>query len=125
MTLRERPEWIADHPDQAIPKTVKLRIWEREKGRCYLSGRKIMPGDAYEFEHVIALANGGEHRETNIRLALKDAHKAKTAQDVKVAAKIRRQRLKHIGAWPASKTPLKSRGFQKTRPEPEERGRGG
>lgn len=117
MTQRARPEWIADHPDQAIPKVVKLRIWEREGGRCYLTGAKINVGDAYEFEHVIALANGGEHRESNIRLALKDAHRAKTSDDAKLTAKIRRQQLKHIGAWPKSKTPLRSRGFAKTRPE--------
>jgi 5-methylcytosine-specific restriction protein A len=116
--LRARPEWIAKHPDQPIPKIVKLRIWEREGGRCYLSGKKIMPGDAFEFEHVIALANGGEHREGNIRLALKEAHRAKTSADAALTAKIRRQRLKHIGGWPASKTPLRSRGFQKTRPLP-------
>ena len=114
---RARPEWIATHPDQTIPKVVKMRIWEREQGRCYLSGRKIMPGDVYEWEHVIALANGGEHRESNIRLALKEAHREKTSDDAKLTAKIRRQHLKHVGAWPKSKTPLRSRGFQRTRPE--------
>jgi 5-methylcytosine-specific restriction protein A len=98
MTGRTVPEWVATHPDQAIPKAVKLRIWEREQGRCYLSGLKINAlKDAYEFEHVIALANGGEHREFNIKLALKAAHKAKSASDVKVTAKIRRLQLRHLG----------------------------
>lgn len=112
---RSVPEWRATHPDQAIPKAVKARIWLREGGRCYLTGRRINPGDAYEFEHVIALANGGEHREGNIRLALSDAHKAKSAADIDVTAKIRRQHAKYHGYWPKSKAPLKSRGFQKTR----------
>jgi len=115
--IRERPEWVAAHPDQAIPKVVRARIWEREGGRCYLSGRKINPGEAFEYEHVIAIANGGEHRESNIRLALKDRHREKTSDDAALTAKIRRQHLKHIGAWPKSKTPLRSRGFQRTRPE--------
>lgn len=118
MTGRARPEWVATHPDQEIPKAVKLRIWEREGGRCYLSGRKIMPGDAYEFEHVIALANGGEHREQNIKLALSAAHRVKTASDIKTTAKIRRQRLKHLGAWPKSKAKIRSRGFDRTRAQP-------
>jgi 5-methylcytosine-specific restriction protein A len=118
MTGRARPEWIADHPDQAVPKLVKLRIWEREEGRCYLTGLKINAlKDAFEYEHVIALANGGQHRESNIRLALTDAHKAKTRADIDVTVKTRRQRLKHLGQWPKSKTPLRSRGFAKTRPE--------
>jgi 5-methylcytosine-specific restriction protein A len=118
LTTRERPEWVATSPDQAIPKIVKLRIWEREGGRCYLTGRKIdAVRDAFEYEHVIALANGGQHRESNIRLALKDAHKVKTRADIDTAVKTRRQQLKHLGQWPKSKTPLKSRGFQKTRGE--------
>lgn len=119
LTTRERPEWIATHPDQAIPKVVKLRIWEREGGRCYLSGQKIMPGDVYEFEHVIAIANGGEHREGNIRLALKAAHRVKTSADAKLTAKIRRQRLKFIGAWPEAKRKIQSP------PDPWKRGRRG
>lgn len=115
LTTRARPEWIATSPDQAIPKVVKLRIWEREGGRCYLSGRKIMPGDKFEYEHVIALAAGGEHRESNIRLALSEAHKAKTATDVKTAAKIRRVKLKHVGAWPAPIRKMQSRPFPRSR----------
>lgn len=112
MTIRERPEWIAAHPDQAIPKVVRLRIWDREGGRCYLTGAKIRPGDKFEYEHVIALANGGEHRERNIRLALTAPHRAKTSSDAKVTAKIRRVALKHIGAWPKGQK-IQSRGFQR------------
>jgi 5-methylcytosine-specific restriction protein A len=113
---RRVDEWIATHPDQAIPKSVKLRIWEREGGRCYLTGLKINAlKDAYEFEHVIALAHGGQHRESNIKLALKEPHKVKSADDAKITAKIRRMSLKDKGLWPKSKTPLRSRGFEKTR----------
>ena len=100
MTRREVPEWIGATPDTPIPKRVKLRIWERECGRCYLSSRKIMPGDAYEFEHVIAIANGGENRESNIRLALSSKHKEKTARDVAEKAHIDRIRAKHLGLHP-------------------------
>lgn len=112
---RERPEWIATSDDQEIPRLVKLRIWEREKGVCYLTGRKIQPGDAHEFEHVIALECGGQHRESNIRLALTDAHKGKTAQDHDTGAKIRRLHAKHNGYWPPSKAKIKSRGFEGSR----------
>lgn len=94
---REVPEWVADNDDQAIPQRVKLRIWEREGGRCYLTGRKIMPGDKFEYEHVIAISCGGQNREGNIRLALSAPHKAKTARDVATKAKIARVKAKHIG----------------------------
>lgn len=113
---RERPEWIATSDDQAIPRLVRLRIWEREGGRCYLTGEKIQPGDSYEFEHVIALEIGGEHRESNIRLAKTAPHKLKTAADHDAGAKVRRIHAKHNGYYPKSKRPLKSRGFDKSRP---------
>lgn len=112
---RSVPEWIAKHPDQEIPRLVKTRIWLREGGICYLTGRKIEVGDSYEFEHVIALNCGGQHRESNIRLALTDPHREKTAQDADVGAKIKRIHAKHHGYWPKSKAPLKSRGFERTR----------
>lgn len=94
---RAVPEWIGKTPDTPIPPRVKLRIWEREGGRCYLSGRKIMPGDAFQYEHVIALCNGGENRENNIRLALSAPHREKTAKDVAEKSKVARVRAKHLG----------------------------
>lgn len=114
--MRSVPEWIATSDDQAIPKAVKLRIWAREEGRCYLTGLKINAlKDTYEFEHVIALVNGGEHREGNIKLALTEAHKVKSKADAGTAAKIRRVTLKHRGQWPKPKRALKSRGFEPSR----------
>lgn len=112
MTARAVPEWIADHPDQAIPTRVKLRIWEREGGRCSLTHRKIRPGDAYDFEHRIALSCGGEHREFNIVLALRVAHVEKTADDVALKSKIARTRAKFLGIYPKGQR-IQSRGFQK------------
>jgi 5-methylcytosine-specific restriction protein A len=113
---RSVPEWRGATDDAAIPKIVKLRIWEREGGRCYLTGLKINAlKDTFEYEHVIALANGGEHREGNIRLALTEAHKVKSKADAGVTAKIRRVSLKDKGLWPKSKRPLQSRGFEPSR----------
>lgn len=97
MTGRSVPEWIGRTPDTPIPPRVKLRIWEREGGRCYLSGKKIMPGDAFQYEHVIALCNGGENRESNIKLALTAKHREKTAKDVAEKKKVARVRAKHLG----------------------------
>lgn len=99
---REVPEWIGKDADSAIPPRVKLRIWERCGGRCYLSGRKIMPSDAYDFDHIVALCNGGENRETNIMLALRAKHREKTARDVAEKSKVARVRAKHLGLKPKS-----------------------
>lgn len=97
MTSRSVDEWVGKSPDSKIPTRVKLRIWQREEGRCYLSGKKIMPGDGFQYEHVIALCNGGENRESNIKLALTAKHKEKTARDVKEKSKVARVRAKHLG----------------------------
>ena len=113
--LRSVPEWVADHPDQAIPKAVRLRVFARYGGRCYLSGRVIRPGDRWEAEHIIALGNGGQHREGNLAPALVDPHKDKTKADAGIRAKINRVRAQHLGIFPKSKRPLRSRGFSPSR----------
>lgn len=91
-------EWIAKHDDQKVPPRVRQRVFDAHGGICHLTGRKIQPGEAWELEHVHALILGGEHRERNMAPALKAAHKAKTAMEMGVKAKIARVRKKHIGA---------------------------
>lgn len=113
---RSVPEWIGKTADSKIPDRVKLRIWGREDGRCYLTGRKIKPGiDAYDYEHVIAIAlwtgEGHGNRESNIRLALKEPHKGKTREDRQQKAKSDRVRKKHLGIRKAPT--MRSAGFAK------------
>jgi 5-methylcytosine-specific restriction endonuclease McrA len=109
---RAVPEWIATHDDQAIPRLVKARIWARCEGKCALTGKKLTPADKPEFDHIVPLADGGEHRETNLQLVSGEAHKAKTKAEAPQRAKERRIHAKFHGYWPASKTPLKGRGFE-------------
>jgi 5-methylcytosine-specific restriction protein A len=113
--MRKVEEWIGKDDNAAIPLRVKTRVFLAHDGRCHRSGRKIMPGDPWECDHVIALINGGENRERNLAPILAEKHREKTAEDVKLKSKIARQRAKHIGAWPKSKRPLKSRGFEPSR----------
>jgi len=94
---REVPEWIGKTPDTPAPPRVRLRVFERHNGICYLSGRKIMAGDKWEIEHPQAIINGGENREANLAPALVEPHKVKTAEDVKQKAKNDRVRKRHLG----------------------------
>lgn len=94
---RSVPEWVAKHDDQKVPDKVRQRVFDAHGGVCHLTGRKIAPGEAWELEHIHALILGGQHRETNLAPALKEAHKAKTAMEMGVKAKIARTRQKHIG----------------------------
>lgn len=101
--MREVEEWIGKHDDSPIPARVRLRVFERHNGVCYLSGRKIRPGDKWEIEHIKALSLGGQHREFNFAPALVVPHRAKTAIDRRIKAKNDRVRKKHLGIRKPSK----------------------
>lgn len=115
-TRRSVPEWIGKTPDAKVPASVKLRVFERHDGICHISGRKILPGDKWEMEHVIPLRDGGEHRERNMRPALVQPHRRKTAQENKQRAKETRVRKQHLGIKSAPKRPIpgsKASGWKK------------
>jgi len=63
---RAVPLWQGKTDDAPVPKRVRLRIFERERGRCWITGRKIRPGEAWELDHRIALCNGGRHSEEEL-----------------------------------------------------------
>lgn len=94
---RSVDEWVGSTPDVKIPDRVRLRVFEAHGGICALTGIKIRPGDQWDLDHEIALANGGQHRESNLRPVLREAHRKKTAEDVRIKAKAARVRKKHLG----------------------------
>lgn len=105
---RSVDEWVGKTDDTPIPPRVKLRVFEAHGGRCHLSGRKIMVGDAWDCDHVIALINGGENRERNLAPALRSKHREKTAADVALKAKTDRIKKKRLGLHQP-----KTRGFDR------------
>lgn len=102
---RSVPEWIGKTPDSKVPPHVRMRIFLAHDGRCYLTGRKIRPGEYCELEHKKALCNGGEHRESNMAPALYAPHKVKSAEDVKERAKVDRLRKFNMGIRKPSRMP--------------------
>jgi 5-methylcytosine-specific restriction protein A len=111
---RRIEEWIGDHPDQRIPDRVKDRIFIRHNGKCYLTGRKLFKGE-YDFDHIKRLADGGQHRETNLAPIWRPKHREKTGEENSAGAKADRIRRKANGTWPKTKAPIRSRGFSSTR----------
>lgn len=97
-TARSVPEWIGATPNAKVPPHVRVRIFDAHGGRCHISGRKIQVGDAWDLDHIKALINGGEHRESNMAPALRDKHRAKTAEDVAEKSAVYQKRAKHLGA---------------------------
>jgi 5-methylcytosine-specific restriction protein A len=110
---RSVPEWIGKTPNTSVPPRVRARVFVAHGGVCHLSGRRVRPGDAWECDHVIALVNGGENRESNLAPALRDKHREKTAADVAEKSKVERIRKKHLGIWPQAARKIQSRGFEK------------
>lgn len=94
---RSVDEWIGSSPDAKIPPRVRARVFEAHRGVCHLSKRRIRAGEAWECDHIVALCNGGEHRESNLAPALSEPHKIKTKADVREKAKVARIRKRHIG----------------------------
>ena len=103
---RAVPEWIGKADDAAIPPRVRLRVFEAHGGICHLSGRRIQAGEPWDCDHVVALVNGGEHRESNLAPALRDKHREKTALDVREKSIVRRKRMKSIGIAPKKGRPM-------------------
>jgi 5-methylcytosine-specific restriction protein A len=102
--VRSVEEWIGKTDDTPVPPRVKLRVFEKYEGRCYLSGRKIVPGDEWDAEHMIAIINGGQNRESNLAPALKAPHKVKTKSDLAEKSKVASVRKKHLGLVKSKRT---------------------
>ena len=103
---RSLPLWIGSTDDAAIPARVRVRVFERYGGRCHLTGVLIRPGDAWDCDHIVALINGGRHAEDNLAPALRDKHRAKSAEDVAEKSATYESRKRHLGlkkARPLSK----------------------
>jgi 5-methylcytosine-specific restriction protein A len=114
---RALPEWIGKSPDSAVPPRVRLRVFDRYEGRCQCGcNRKIMAGERWDCEDTIALINGGERRESNLKPWLTEHHKGKTAQDVAEKSKVYRKRAKHLGIK-SSRQKIQSAGFRRPAPQ--------
>jgi 5-methylcytosine-specific restriction endonuclease McrA len=64
-------------------------------------------------DHIIADAHGGEPVLSNAELICEACYSVKNPLDTKVAAKLKRQEAKHLGAKTEPKVKLQSRGFAK------------
>ena len=103
---REIPEWRGKTDDTSPPPRVKARILRRQDHKCALSNAPIPPGIAPQFDHKIALINGGENRESNLQAVLAGPHRAKTKADVAEKAKTDAMTIKAFAlASPKQKIP--------------------
>lgn len=105
--MRAVPEWIGETPDTRIPARVRVRIFDRQAGKCAECRRPFVGKDARpEYDHKVALINGGENRESNLQALCAWCHKPKTTQDVAEKAVVARKKAKAIGAKTPTRNPL-------------------
>ncbi|MGX9120289.1 HNH endonuclease [Mesorhizobium sp. BHbsci] len=95
---RSVKEWIGKTDNTKAPPRVCQRVFDRDNGICHFCGQPIQPGQKVETDHIQALINGGENRETNLApIHKKPCHTIKTAADVADKAKVAAVRKKHSG----------------------------
>lgn len=105
--MRTLPEWIGKSDDARPPARVRLRVFQHHNGICHISKRKIRPGEPWDLEHVIAIINGGENRESNMAPALRGkSHNEKTARDVAEKSRTYRKRKSNYGIKTTKGRPL-------------------
>ena len=94
--MRAVPEWIGNDDGTAIPARVKLRVYYRFGGICQIcfAKEKVL---GPEYDHRVALINGGKHAESNLVPVHPRCHQAKTRQDVAEKSATYRTQLHHLG----------------------------
>lgn len=109
---RSAPEWHGKTNDAMPPHSVQLRILARQNGLCALTSRPIRDGDMTTPDHIKELILGGENRESNIQMILRDgsAHTDKTNAAMKIKRKADKQKAKGL-MRPAKKAEIKSKPF--------------
>lgn len=106
MTGRSVPEWVGKTPDSAIPPRVQDRVWTRCDSRCHKCTRQHQGEGGWIIEHLIALINGGEHREGNLCLTCPWCKPVKDREDAAIKKKGSRVRKKARGIKTRKSKPM-------------------
>lgn len=94
--MRTVSEWIGKTDDELPPPRVRLRIYDKFWGQCHICSRKISAGEYWQADHIIALCNAGQNRESNLGPACRNCCYSKTATDVAEKSKVATKRKKHL-----------------------------
>lgn len=100
-------------PRRAMTEARKRRIWEREKGKCWMCGKVTeMLGPSVRYDHRIPIELSGSEDDSNVfPLHREPCDRIKTKADANKIAKMRRLRKKEN---PETRKPstLRGRPFQ-------------
>lgn len=123
MTGRDlHKEWIGKNFLSPIPPKVMLRVLNEQRPSatdlpiCPECGQPIRFDVTPEFDHRVPLADGGEHRESNLRALHPRCHKRKTATEAHQRAETRSAHLGFYGLKKKGSRPMpgsKASGLRK------------
>lgn len=94
-------------------KKTRIAAFARCGGKCESCEAKLKVGEG-EYDHVIPYFLSRDSSLDNCQVLCVPCHRgvgAKTADDQRIIAKVKRVKMKHEGTFPASKAKIKSRGF--------------
>lgn len=103
---RSVAEWIGKTDDTPFPPRVRLRILERFDRRCAGCTNPIRPGERWTCDHIVALINGGENRESNGQPLCRACTPEKDAADVAVKSKTADMAKAAYGIKPRTGRPM-------------------
>jgi 5-methylcytosine-specific restriction protein A len=96
---RSLKEWVGRTDDERAPPRIRQRIFDDCGGKCHICGNAIV-GKRWALDHVKALVNGGENRQSNLKPVHIACHAEKTAADVAEKAAIAAKRQAHLRIVP-------------------------
>jgi 5-methylcytosine-specific restriction endonuclease McrA len=102
MRTAKLKEWVGKTPEAMPGQTVLLRLYAKQNGICACGCGQSMNlnRDKVDCDHVIALIDGGENRESNLQLLLNACHKVKTGKEATARSEERRHKARALHALP-------------------------
>lgn len=73
-TFSGEPDPEGTRPSRYITAEVRRDVWRRDRGRCVECGSR----ERLEFDHVIAVANGGSNTARNVQVLCEDCNRRKS-----------------------------------------------
>ena len=96
---RSLKEWVGRTDDERAPPRIRHRIFDDCGGKCHICCNVIV-GKKWALDHVKALVNGGENRQSNLKPVHIACHAEKTAADVAEKAAIAAKRQAYLRIVP-------------------------
>lgn len=100
MRTKNLKEWVGRTPEAMPGQTVLLRLYAKQNEICACGCGQVMNlnRDKVDCDHIMALIDGGDNRESNLQLLLHACHKLKTSAEASARSEERRHKAKAFTA---------------------------